>query len=205
MGGPLQVVHFNESFTEELFRDESCHVKAKCRAGLPEWLHFSPNAAAPRRVRTRQATRVSREHRLFQRFQPHMTTAPETSGDHSPGDEPQKSPEQVPPAAAAESKKSVFSDNFDDPERRASDDELPEDEPLTPELVEEEAIRGDFMLRWAVICLAALMAFTCISDTKPLVLIRSGEQMRQNGFLPRHRPAVAHDGRQKHLERRLAV
>jgi hypothetical protein len=113
-----------------------------------------------------------------------MTTAPDASGDHSPGEETLKPPGQVPPAAAAESKKSVFSDNFDDPERRSADDELPEDEPLTPELVEEEAIRGDFMLRWAVICLAALMAFTCISDTKPLVLIRSGEQMRQSGFLP---------------------
>ncbi len=80
--------------------------------------------------------------------------------------------------------KAVFSDDFDDPERRGPVDELPEDEPLTPELVEEEAIRGDFMLRWATIFLAILMAFTQISDTKPLVLIRSGEYMRSHGFLP---------------------
>lgn len=80
--------------------------------------------------------------------------------------------------------KSVFSDDFDDPERRNLEDELPEDEPLTPELVEEEAIRGDFMLRWAAIFLAVLMAFGQINDTKPLVLIRSGEAMRANGFLP---------------------
>ena len=80
--------------------------------------------------------------------------------------------------------KSVFSDDFDDPERRNLEDELPEDEPLTPELVEEEAIRGDFMLRWAAIFLAVLMAFGQINDTKPLVLIRSGDAMRANGFVP---------------------
>ena len=80
--------------------------------------------------------------------------------------------------------KSVFSDDFDDPEKRDLEDELPDDEPLTPELVEEEAIRGDFMLRWAAVFLAVLMAFGQINDTKPLVLIRSGDAMRANGFLP---------------------
>ncbi len=80
--------------------------------------------------------------------------------------------------------KSVFSDDFDDPDRRDPEDELPDDEPLTPELVEEEAIRGDFMLRWAAIFLAVLMAFGQINDTKPLVLIRSGDAMRANSFLP---------------------
>ena len=113
-----------------------------------------------------------------------MSTAPDASGDITPDESPRKAHGQADPAASSESKKSVFSDHFDDPDRRTTEDELPEDEPLTPELVEEEAIRGDFMLRWAVICLAALMAFTCISDTKPLVLIRSGEQMRAAGFLP---------------------
>ena len=63
-------------------------------------------------------------------------------------------------------------------------DELPEEEELTPELVEEEAIRGDFMLRWAAILLAALFGFTQISDTRTLVHVRSGDQMRANGFLP---------------------
>ena len=63
-------------------------------------------------------------------------------------------------------------------------DELPEEEPLTPEMVEEEAVRGDFMLRWAAICLAVLMGFTQINDTKPLVLIRSGDYMRAHGLLP---------------------
>lgn len=65
-----------------------------------------------------------------------------------------------------------------------ADDELPEDEPLTPELVEEEAIRGDFMLRWAAIFLALLFGFSKISDTRTLVHIKSGDQMRANGFLP---------------------
>ena len=82
------------------------------------------------------------------------------------------------PESRVPSRKSVFSDDFDDPDRREELDELPDDEPLTPELVEEEAIRGDFMLRWAVVLLSVLMAFTQISDTRPLVLIRSGDYMR---------------------------
>ncbi|HIK92715.1 MAG TPA: hypothetical protein EYG03_12130 [Planctomycetes bacterium] len=64
------------------------------------------------------------------------------------------------------------------------DDELPEEEELTPELVEEEAIRGDFMLRWAAIFLAVLFGFSQMVDTQTLVHIRSGDQMLQNGFLP---------------------
>ncbi len=63
-------------------------------------------------------------------------------------------------------------------------DELPEFEPLTPEIVEEEAIRGDFMLRWAAIFLALLFGFSKLSDTRTLVHVRSGEQMRASGFLP---------------------
>ncbi|MFM8727435.1 MAG: hypothetical protein ACKON9_20170, partial [Planctomycetaceae bacterium] len=88
------------------------------------------------------------------------------------------------PESRVPGRKSVFSDDFDDPDRREELDELPDDEPLTPELVEEEAIRGDFMLRWAVVLLSVLMAFTQISDTRPLVLIRSGDYMRAHGFLP---------------------
>ena len=51
-------------------------------------------------------------------------------------------------------------------------------------MVEEEAVRGDFMLRWAAVGLAVLMGFTQINDTKPLVLIRSGDYMRAHGLLP---------------------
>ena len=64
------------------------------------------------------------------------------------------------------------------------EEELPDIEPLTPELVEEEAIRGDFMLRWAAIFLALLFGFSKMTDTRTLVHVRSGEQMRANGFLP---------------------
>lgn len=64
------------------------------------------------------------------------------------------------------------------------DDELPDFEPLTPELVEEEAIRGDFMLRWAVIFLALLFGFSKLTETRTLVHIRAGDQLRATGFLP---------------------
>ncbi len=97
------------------------------------------------------------------------------SGDASQDSESTK-PEDSPDAAAI-SKKSAFTDEHDL-------DELPDEEPLTPEMVEEEAVRGDFMLRWAAIFLAVLMGFTQINDTKPLVLIRSGDYMRSHGMLP---------------------
>ena len=67
----------------------------------------------------------------------------------------------------------------------ADDDDLPEWEPLTPELVEDEAIRGDFMLRWCVILLAFLLGCRAVSETMTLVRIRSGEQIVENGMWPR--------------------
>jgi len=69
-------------------------------------------------------------------------------------------------------------------ELASSDSELPEWEPLTPELVEEEAIRGDFMLRWAAILLAVLLGWTQIADTPVLVKIRTGQYLAANGWLP---------------------
>ncbi|MEO2030963.1 MAG: hypothetical protein ABGZ35_02645, partial [Planctomycetaceae bacterium] len=65
-----------------------------------------------------------------------------------------------------------------------SGDDLPELEELTPELAEEEAIRGDFMLRGAAILLAVLFACGQIAESRVLVHIRSGEYMQENGFLP---------------------
>ncbi len=62
-------------------------------------------------------------------------------------------------------------------------DQLPDWE-LTPELVEEEAIRGDFMLRWAVVLLGVLYGFGQINDTQTLVHIKSGEYQLENGILP---------------------
>ncbi|MEW4527167.1 hypothetical protein [Maioricimonas sp. JC845] len=70
------------------------------------------------------------------------------------------------------------------PEDQRPDDDLPDWEPLTPELVEDEAIRGDFMLRWAVVLLTLLFAWTKIDDSRVLVQIRSGEYMAGHGFLP---------------------
>lgn len=56
------------------------------------------------------------------------------------------------------------------------EDQLPDYEPLTPELVEDEAIRGDFVIRWAVVLLALLFGWTQIDDTSLLVRIRNGQQ-----------------------------
>lgn len=64
------------------------------------------------------------------------------------------------------------------------DDDLPEWEPLTPELVEDEAIRGDFMLRWAVILLAFLLGCTHILATRALVHIKTGQYLMSHGWLP---------------------
>jgi tetratricopeptide (TPR) repeat protein len=64
------------------------------------------------------------------------------------------------------------------------DEGLPEWEPLTPELVEDEAIRGDFVIRWAVVGLALLFGFAPIADTRTLVHVRSGEYLASHGFLP---------------------
>ncbi|KAA0134246.1 tetratricopeptide repeat protein [Gimesia chilikensis] len=61
---------------------------------------------------------------------------------------------------------------------------LPEWEPLTPELVEDEAIRGDFMLRWAAILLACLFAATYITDTQTLVHVKTGQYLASHGFWP---------------------
>ncbi len=64
------------------------------------------------------------------------------------------------------------------------DEGLPEWEPLTPELVEDEAIRGDFVIRWAVVGLALLFGFAPIFDTRTLVHIRTGDYLATHGFLP---------------------
>ena len=61
---------------------------------------------------------------------------------------------------------------------------LPEWEPLTPELVEDEALRGDFMLRWAAILLAVLLGCTEIADSLTLVRVRTGEYLATHGILP---------------------
>lgn len=65
-----------------------------------------------------------------------------------------------------------------------TDEGLPEWEPLTPELVEDEAIRGDFVIRWVVVGLALLLGISQISETRTLIHLKSGLQLINNGFLP---------------------
>jgi tetratricopeptide (TPR) repeat protein len=50
--------------------------------------------------------------------------------------------------------------------------------------VEEEAIRGDIMLRWASVLLAMLLGWTVLDDTRTLVHVRTGEYVRSHGWLP---------------------
>lgn len=57
-------------------------------------------------------------------------------------------------------------------------------EPLTPELVEDEAIRGDFMLRWAVVFLALLIGCRQIVETSTLVHVKTGQYLASHGFWP---------------------
>lgn len=78
----------------------------------------------------------------------------------------------------------VDSDTPASPESDESEDDLPDWEPLTPEIVEDEAIRGDFMLRWAVVLLAFLLGCREISETVTLVRVRTGEYLAANGILP---------------------
>ena len=61
---------------------------------------------------------------------------------------------------------------------------LPEWEPLTPELVEDEAIRGDFVIRWAVVGLALLLGISQIAETRTLLHLKSGQYLASHGFLP---------------------
>ena len=61
---------------------------------------------------------------------------------------------------------------------------LPEYEPLTPEMVEDEAIRGDFVMKWAVILLAVLLGCTLIVETATLVHVKTGQYLASHGFLP---------------------
>jgi hypothetical protein len=55
---------------------------------------------------------------------------------------------------------------------------------LTPEFVEEEAIRGDIVLRGAVVLLALLFGWTNLADTSLLTRIRTGQYLASHGILP---------------------
>ncbi len=64
------------------------------------------------------------------------------------------------------------------------EDDLPEWEPLTPELVEEEAERGDFMLRWAAVLLAFLLGCYGIHQSTTLLHTKTGQYLAGHGVLP---------------------
>ena len=73
-----------------------------------------------------------------------------------------------------------------------AEDELPEWEPLTPELAEEEAIRNDLAIRWGVVFIALLLGFMQIAETRSLVHIKSGEYQLANGLLPPSRDVFSY-------------
>lgn len=78
-----------------------------------------------------------------------------------------------------------------------SDEPLPEWEELTPELFEDECLRGDFMLRWAAILLAVLFGCVYITHSSVLLETKTGEFIRSHGLMPpRSDPfAVSTEGR----------
>ena len=78
----------------------------------------------------------------------------------------------------------------EDQQHPLDEDGLPEVIPLTPELVEEEAIRGDLMLRAFVVLLAVLLACTEIAETRTLVHVKPGQYMASHGWLPPRGPSV---------------
>jgi tetratricopeptide (TPR) repeat protein len=63
-------------------------------------------------------------------------------------------------------------------------DEFDDSEELTPELVEDEAIRGDFVLRWAVVLIAGLLALTRFTESMTLTHIASGQYLATHGIIP---------------------
>jgi len=91
------------------------------------------------------------------------------SPESSAGPPPEQPAEPPPPAAESASPPA---------------EDLPEWEPLSPELLEDEAIRGDFVLRWAVVGLALLFGCSQLSDPRPLVHVRTGEWLATHGVLP---------------------
>ena len=106
--------------------------------------------------------------------------SPATAGDSTESNDETDSPDDESGAAEGESNDGEKGGN----EKGDDEEELPDWEPLSPEIVEDEAIRGDFMLRWAVILLAFLLGCRHITDTVTLVRIRTGEHLASNGILP---------------------
>lgn len=109
---------------------------------------------------------------------------PEHNPEAASAEAPEASKTQPPSEATPPADVAVAASDAAPQEQFDEDDELPEYEPLTPELVEEEAIRGDFMLRWFLILLAALFACSEIAETRTLMHVASGRYLSDNGWLP---------------------
>ncbi|MCA9072365.1 MAG: hypothetical protein KDA84_25745, partial [Planctomycetaceae bacterium] len=77
-------------------------------------------------------------------------------------------------------------------ETSAPAEELPEQIELTPEIVEDEAVRNDFMLRLAVVLLAVLVACTEINETTTLVHVKTGQYLGGHGILPPRTDVFSH-------------
>ena len=112
----------------------------------------------------------------------------ETPASPSPASDSVPAGEPIPPATAEAAPASTVSEPS--PSQPASSEPAPvandidEYEPLTPEIVEEEAIRGDFVLRWAVVLLAFLLGSTRIGETGTLVHVKTGQYLASHGVLP---------------------
>ena len=105
------------------------------------------------------------------------------AADNGDADGQEHAPPNDPPDGSTAAEEPAARDSESTQETPPEGD-LPEWEPLTPELVEDEAIRGDFMLRWAAILLALLMGWTIIQETSVLTHVRTGQYLAGNGFLP---------------------
>ncbi len=108
------------------------------------------------------------------------------SSDESPLDpeSPQDDSSTATEPQAESDSESHGGDDVQDSESDDGDDDLPEYEPLTPELVAEEAERGDFMLRWAVVLLAVLLGCYGVYQSTTLLRTASGQYMASHGLLP---------------------
>ncbi len=110
-------------------------------------------------------------------------------------DEPKKPEEEISNAAESAEAENAKPEETKSPgealaaaapatEKKPDSDPLPETEERSAEFVEEEAVRGDFVLRWAIVLLAMMFAFTQTDDSRALMHAKSGEYMQSNGFLP---------------------
>lgn len=97
---------------------------------------------------------------------------------------PEESPTPLENENAANSGANDIDASAPTPDETKPDDGLPDVEPLTPELVEDEALRGDFMLRAFVLVLVALLACTEIAETSTLVHVKTGQYLASHGGLP---------------------